>query len=112
MKKLEAIIQPLMLEEVTQALNDMGIEDMTISDVHGFGQQNAPKPVYRGQEYVVALPQIKIEVVVPDEQSEDVVIAMSGTAWDWKIGDGKIFISDITDVVRIRTGHRGEFALG
>ena len=112
MKKLVAIIQPFMLDEVRQALNDIGIESMTISDVRGHSRQKGDKVVYRGQEYTVdLLPKIKIEMVVPAERSEDVVSAVSGAARRGKLDDGKIFISDVADVVRIRTGERGEFAL-
>jgi nitrogen regulatory protein P-II 1 len=112
MKKLEAIIQPFMLDEVTQALNDIGIANMTISDVRGHSRRRGPKKVYRGQEYSAnLLPKIKIEMVVPLERLEDVVSAVRGAARSGKIGNGKIFISDIADAVRIRTGDRGEFAL-
>jgi len=112
MKKVEAIIQPFLLEEVKRALNDIGIESMMISDVRGHNLREGHVQVYRGREYLLdSLPQIRIEMVVPDEQSEDVVAAVSGAVRSGKTGDGKIFISDMADVVRIRTGHRGEFAL-
>jgi len=112
MKKIEAIIQPFHLDQVKQALNDLGIDSITITDVRGHGRPNGQKQVYRGQEFVMdVLPQIKIEMVVPDEQSEDVVLAVSRAARSGDPGDGQIFISDISDAVRIRTGFRGDLAL-
>jgi nitrogen regulatory protein P-II 1 len=111
MKKLEAFIHEFMLEEVTKALSHIGIETMTMSEVLSHTGQTGHRTVYRGQQYVVDLPQIKIELVVPDDRSEEVVSALRGAARSEEIGESRIFISDIADVVRIRTGHRGEFAL-
>jgi nitrogen regulatory protein P-II 1 len=111
MKKLEAFIHAFMLDDVTKALSDIGIETMTMSDVLSHAGQTGHKKVYRGQEYVVDMPQIKIELVVSDDRSEEVVSALRGAARSEEIGESRIFISDIADVVRIRTGHRGEFAL-
>src|SRR6516225_9567897 len=112
MKKIEAIIQPFKLDEVKQALTGIGIDGMTISEVRGHGRQKGHTEVYRGQEYKVdLLPKVKIEMVVPAERFEEVVRALSGAARTGKIGDGKIFIYEVVDVVRIRNGERGEVAL-
>ena len=112
MKKLEAIIQPFKIDEVKQALTGIGIDGMTISEVRGHGRQKGHTEVYRGQEYKVdLLPKVKIEMVVPAERFEEVVRALSGAARTGKIGDGKIFIYEVVDVVRIRNGERGEVAL-
>ena len=112
MKKLEAIIQPFKIDEVKQALTGIGIDGMTISEVRGHGRQKGHKEVYRGQEYSVdLLPKVKIEMVVPSARSEEVVKALSEAARTGKIGDGKIFIYDVADVIRIRNGERGEVAL-
>ena len=100
-----------MLDDVTKALSDIGIETMTMSDVLSHAGPTGHKKIYRGQEYVVDMPQIKIELVVSDDRSEEVVSALRGAARSEEIGESRIFISDIADVVRIRTGHRGEFAL-
>jgi len=112
MKKLEAIVEPFLLDGVKEALNDIGIDGITVSDVGGHGRENGHRQIYRGHESVVdVLPQIKIEMVVSDEQLEDVLLAVTRAARGGSIGDGRIFVSDVADVVRIRTGHRGEFAL-
>jgi nitrogen regulatory protein P-II 1 len=112
MKKIEAIIQPFKIDEVKQALMDIGIEGMTISEVRGHGRQKGHKEVYRGQEYNVdLLPKVKVEMVVPTERSEEIVNALSTAARTGKIGDGKIFIFEVAEAVRIRNGDRGDAAL-
>jgi len=112
MKKLEAIIKPYKLDEVKEALSKEGILGMTMSEVKGFGRQKGHTELYRGAEYVVDfLPKIKIEIVLNDEQVKRVTEIIESTARTGKIGDGKIFILPIDDVVRIRTGERGDAAL-
>src|SRR4051794_22572680 len=112
MKKIEAIIQPFKLEEVKGALKDIGIDGITISEVRGHGRQKGHKEVYRGQEYTVdLLPKVKFEMVVPDERLEEVVGAVLQAARTGKIGDGKVFVFDVADVIRIRNGDRGQQAL-
>jgi nitrogen regulatory protein P-II 1 len=112
MRKIEAIIQPHKLEEVKEALINAGIDGITISEVRGHGRQKGHKEVYRGQEYSVdLLPKVKLEMVVPSERFEDVLQAVSAAARTGKIGDGKIFVYDIAEAVRIRNGDRGEAAL-
>ena len=112
MKKLEAIIKPYKLDEVKEALSKEGILGMTMSEVKGFGRQKGHTELYRGAEYVVDfLPKIKIEIVLDDEQVKRVTEIIESTARTGKIGDGKIFILPIDDVVRIRTGERGDAAL-
>ncbi len=112
MKKIEAIIKPFKLEEVKDALIKIGIGGMTVSEVRGFGQQKGETEIYRGTEYVVDfLPKIKIEVIVKDEDVEKVVETIANTARTGRVGDGKIFIIPVEDVVRIRTGERGEKAV-
>ena len=112
MKKIEAIIQPFKMDEVKQALVDIGIEGMTISEVRGHGRQKGHTEVYRGQEYNVdLLPKVKLEMVVTSERSEEVVNALSTAARTGKIGDGKIFVYDVAEAVRIRNGDRGDSAL-
>ncbi|MDH4232484.1 MAG: P-II family nitrogen regulator [Nitrospirota bacterium] len=109
MKKIEAIIKPFKLDEVKDALTELGIQGMTISDVKGFGRQKAHTELYRGAEYVVDfVPKIKIEMIIPDVLLKDVVRTIEQQAKTGRIGDGKIFIYDIEDAVRIRTGQRGE----
>lgn len=109
MKKIEAIIKPFKLDEVKEALNEIGIKGITVSEVKGFGRQKGHTEFYRGAEYVVEfLPKVKIEVVVSDEQAEKVVETIINTARTGNIGDGKIFLYDIKDVIRIRTGDRGK----
>ena len=112
MKKIEAIIQPFKIDEVKQALMGIGIDGMTISEVRGHGRQKGHKEVYRGQEYNVdLLPKVKLEMVVPSERSEEIVNALSAAARTGKIGDGKIFIYEVAEAVRIRNGDRGDAAL-
>ncbi|MCE5313243.1 MAG: P-II family nitrogen regulator [Nitrospiraceae bacterium] len=113
MKKIEAVIKPFKLDEVRDALTSMGIQGMTITEVKGFGRQKGHTELYKGAEYVVDfIPKVKVEVVVPDSLTESVVSLLERTAKTGKIGDGKIFIMPVDDVVRIRTGQRGEAALG
>ncbi len=112
MKKIEAIIKPFKLEEVKDALIKIGIGGMTVSEVRGFGQQKGETEIYRGTEYVVDfLPKIKIEVVVKDEDAEKVIETIANTARTGRVGDGKIFVIPVEDVIRIRTGERGEQAV-
>jgi len=112
MKKIEAIIQPFKIDEVKAALVAIGIDGMTISEVRGHGRQKGHKEVYRGQEYNVdLLPKLKIEMVVPLGRADEVINALSGAARTGKIGDGKIFIYDVAEAVRIRNGDRGDSAL-
>jgi Nitrogen regulatory protein PII len=112
MKKIEAIIKPFKLEEVKDALAELGIEGMTVSEVKGFGRQKGHTEIYRGSEYTVDfLPKIKIEVVVPDSLLESATGAVAKAAKTGKIGDGKIFISTIEDAIRIRTNETGEKAI-
>ena len=112
MKKIEAIIKPFKLEEVKDALGEVGIEGMTVSEVKGFGRQKGHTEIYRGSEYTVDfLPKIKIELVVTDQQSDRAVQAITKSARTGKIGDGKIFVSPVESVVRIRTGETGEGAV-
>lgn len=112
MKKVEAIIKPFKLDEVKKALGDLNIEGMTVIEVKGFGRQKGHSEVYRGAEYMVDfLPKVKIEIVTTDEMTPKVVAAITEAAKTGKIGDGKIFISQIEDGVRIRTGERGDDAL-
>jgi nitrogen regulatory protein P-II 1 len=112
MKKIEAIIQPFKMDEVKQALAGIGIDGITISEVRGHGRQKGHKEVYRGQEYTVdLLPKLKLEMVVPSDRFEEVVEALSGAARTGKIGDGKIFIYEVAEAVRIRNGDRGDLAL-
>ncbi|MBA4349296.1 MAG: transcriptional regulator [Thermodesulfovibrio sp.] len=112
MKKIETIIKPFKLDEVKDALNNLGIQGMTVTEVKGFGRQKGHTELYRGAEYVVDfIPKIKIEIVVPDNVADKVVDVIEKTARTGKIGDGKIFITSIEDAVRIRTGERGEGAI-
>jgi nitrogen regulatory protein P-II 1 len=112
MKKIEAIVQPFKMEEVKEALKNLGIDGMTIIEVRGHGRQRGHKEVYRGQEYVVdLLPKIKFELVVPDTRGDEVVECIANAARTGKIGDGKIFVYDIAEAVRIRNGDRGESAV-
>ena len=113
MKKIEAVIKPFKLEDVKDALVEAGIEGMTISEVKGYGRQQGHTELYRGAEYVVEfIPKVKIEIVVSsDEYAKTVIDTIKENALTGKIGDGKIFVSDITNVVRIRTGEEDEEAL-
>jgi nitrogen regulatory protein P-II 1 len=112
MKKIEAIIKPFKLEEIKDALGELGVEGMTITEVKGFGRQKGHTEIYRGSEYTVDfLPKIKIELVIPDTQVDEAVTAIVKSARTGKIGDGKVFISDVNEAIRIRTAEKGEFAL-
>lgn len=112
MKKIEAIVQPFKLEEVKEALKAIGIDGMTITEVRGHGRQKGHKEVYRGQEYNVdLLPKVKIELVVPSSRSEEVIRTLTSAARTGNIGDGKIFIYDVAEAIRIRNEDRGEAAL-
>jgi nitrogen regulatory protein PII len=112
MKKIEAIIKPFKLEEVKDALADLGIEGMTVSEVKGFGRQKGHTEIYRGSEYTVDfLPKIKIEVVLADALLESAVGAIVKAAKTGKIGDGKVFVSPVEEAVRIRTDETGEKAV-
>jgi nitrogen regulatory protein P-II 1 len=112
MKKIEAIIQPFKLDEVKNALTDIGINGMTITEVRGHGRQKGHKEVYRGQEYNVdLLPKIKFEIVIPDARFDEVVGTIANSARTGKIGDGKIFVYDLADAIRIRNDERGDTAL-
>lgn len=112
MRKVEAIIKPFKLDEVKEALNDIGIQGITVSEVKGFGRQKGHTELYRGAEYVVDfIPKIKMEIIVSDDQVAQVVDAVEAAAKTGRIGDGKIFVTPIDEVVRIRTGERGEDAL-
>ncbi len=112
MKKIEAIIKPFKLDEVKNALNAIGIQGMTITEVKGFGRQKGHVEVYRGAEYEVNfLPKIKIEIVVPDSIIDKVMSTIMEKARTGNIGDGKIFLYSLEDVIRIRTGERGEAAV-
>lgn len=112
MKKIEAIIQPFKLDEVKEALKNIGIDGMTISEVRGHGRQKGHKEVYRGQEYNVdLLPKVKVEMVVSSERASEVIQAVAAAARTGKIGDGKIFIYDVAEAIRIRNDDRGESAL-
>ena len=112
MKKIEAIIKPFKLEEVKDALAEVGIEGMTVSEVKGFGRQKGHTEIYRGSEYTVDfLPKIKLEVVISDERLDAAVVAIVKAAKTGKIGDGKVFVSNIEEAVRIRTEEKGESAV-
>jgi len=112
MKKLEAVIQPFKLEEVKEALKGIGVDGMTVTEVRGHGRQKGHTEVYRGQEYKVdLLAKIKIEVVIPTERLEEVLDTLTKAARTGKIGDGKIFVYDVVDAIRIRNGDRGSSAI-
>ena len=112
MKKIEAVIKPFKLEEVKDALGEIGIEGMTVTEVKGFGRQKGHTEIYRGSEYTVDfLPKIKLELVVSDAQVEPAVTAILKSAKTGKIGDGKVFVSNVEEAVRIRTEERGEKAV-
>jgi nitrogen regulatory protein PII len=112
MKQIEAIIKPFQLEEVKQALMKLGVEGMTVSEVKGFGRQKGHTELYRGAEYSIDfLPKVKIEILVPDEKAVQVVDAIVTAARTGKIGDGKIVITPVEEVIRIRTGERGAEAI-
>ncbi|WP_217125690.1 P-II family nitrogen regulator [Hydrogenophilus thiooxidans] len=112
MKKVEAVIKPFKLDEVREALSEVGVSGLTVTEVKGFGRQKGHTELYRGAEYVVDfLPKVKVEVVVPDEMVEAVVDAIVKAARTGKIGDGKVFVSPVEQVVRIRTGELNESAI-
>ena len=112
MKKIEAIIKPFKLDEVKQKLTSVGITGMTISEVKGFGRQKGHTELYRGAEYTVDfLPKVKIEILAPDDMVPKIIEAMLESAQTGKIGDGKIFVSTVEEVIRIRTNERGEEAI-
>lgn len=112
MKKIETIIKPFKLDEVRDALTEMGIKGMTITEVKGFGRQKGHSELYRGAEYIVDfVPKVKLEIVVPDELTEKLCSVIEKTARTGKIGDGKIFVSTLDEAIRIRTGERGTQAI-
>jgi nitrogen regulatory protein P-II 1 len=112
MKKLEAVIQPFKLEEVKEALKGIGVDGMTVTEVRGHGRQKGHTEVYRGQEYKVdLLAKIKVEIVIPAERLEEVLDVMVKAARTGKIGDGKVFVYDVADAIRIRNGDRGPSAI-
>jgi nitrogen regulatory protein P-II 1 len=112
MKRIEAIIKPFKLEEVKDALGEIGIEGMTVSEVKGFGRQKGHTEIYRGSEYTVDfLPKIKVDLVVTDAEVEPAVAAIVKAAKTGKIGDGKVFVSNVEEAIRIRTDERGDAAV-
>jgi nitrogen regulatory protein P-II 1 len=112
MKKIEAVIKPFKLDDVKSALAGIGVQGMTVTEAKGFGRQKGHTEIYRGSEYVVDfLPKIKIELIVSDEQTQPVVDTILKSAKTGKIGDGKIFVSNIESVIRIRTGETGDQAV-
>ena len=112
MKKIEAIFKPFKLDEVREALSEIGVSGLTVTEVKGFGRQKGHTELYRGAEYVVDfLPKVKIEIVLPTEQVEAAVDAILKAARTGRIGDGKIFVSDVQEAIRIRTGERGAAAI-
>lgn len=112
MKKIEAIIKPFKLDDVKEALNEIGIKGMTITEVKGYGRQKGHKEIYRGAEYVVDfIPKTKIEIIVSTDQVEQVVETIQKSAKTGKLGDGKIFITPIENAVRVRTGETGKDAI-
>ena len=112
MKKIEAIIKPFKLDDVKEALNEIGVKGMTIMEVKGYGRQKGHKEIYRGAEYVVDfIPKIKIEIVAPADQADRIVETIRKSALTGKLGDGKIFISNVESAVRVRTGETGADAI-
>lgn len=112
MKKIEAIIKPFKLDEVKEALHDVGVQGMTVTEVRGFGRQKGHTELYRGAEYVVDfLPKVKIEMIVEKAQVDDVIEAIEQAARTGRIGDGKIFVLPVDNVIRVRTGERGKEAI-
>ena len=112
MKKVDAIIKPFKLDEVKDKLNEIGIKGITVSEVKGFGRQKGHTELHRGAEYVVDfLPKIKLEIVIHDNLLDDVISTIMNAGQTGRIGDGKIFVTDLVDAVRIRTGERGEDAI-
>jgi nitrogen regulatory protein P-II 1 len=111
-KKIEAVVRHFKLEDIKNALSQIGVQGMTVTEVRGFGRQKGHKEQYRGAEYTVDfLPKAKVEVVVADKQAKDVLDTIIRSARTGQIGDGKIFVTDLADVIRIRTGETGEVAL-
>jgi nitrogen regulatory protein P-II 1 len=111
-KKVEAIIKPFKLDEVKEALGEIGVQGMTVSEVKGFGRSGGKREIYRGAEYVVDfVPKVKLEILVRDEQVAEIVDTIERAAHTGKIGDGKIFVTAVEEVVRIRTGERGPNAI-
>ena len=112
MKKLECVIRPFKLEEVKEALTNVGVQGMTISEVRGFGRSRGHTELYRGSEYTIEfVPKLKLEIVVADEKVDEVIEAVQEAATTGKIGDGKIFVVSIEETIRIRTGERGPAAI-
>jgi nitrogen regulatory protein PII len=112
MKKIEAIIKPFKLDDVKEALNDIGIKGMTVSEVKGYGRQKGHKEIYRGAEYMVDfIPKVKMEIIVEASQVEEVVEKIRNAANTGKIGDGKIFVLPVEEVIRVRTGEKGKEAI-
>lgn len=112
MKKIEAIIRPFRIDDVREALGELGVKGMTLTEVKGYGRQKGHTELYRGSEYQIDfLPKIKLEVVVPDKLADKVVDTIMNAAKTGQVGDGKIFVYDVEDVVRVRTGESGEDAL-
>lgn len=112
MKKVEAIVKPFKLDDVRQALSEIGVTGMTATEVKGFGRQKGHTELYRGAEYVIDfLPKVKIDIVVSDDLADQCIEAITTAARTGKIGDGKIFVSDISRVIRIRTGEEGDEAI-
>lgn len=112
MKKVQAIIKPFKLEEVKEALSKVGIKGLTVVEVKGFGRQKGHKELYRGAEYEIEfLPKVKLEVVVPDNEVETVIETIVSSARTGRLGDGKVFVTPVEEVIRIRTGERGEEAI-
>jgi nitrogen regulatory protein P-II 1 len=112
MKKIEAIIKPFKLDDVKQALNEIGVAGMTVTEVKGYGRQKGHTEIYRGAEYVVDfVPKVKIEIVIPADMTEKVVTAIEAAAKTGKLGDGKIFVSPVEQAIRVRTGETGENAI-
>ena len=112
MKKIEAIVKPFKLDDVKEALNEIGIQGMTISEVKGYGRQKGHKEIYRGAEYVVDfIPKVKLEIIVETAQVEKVIETIRQAALTGKIGDGKIFVLPVEEVVRVRTGEKGNEAI-
>ncbi len=112
MKKIEAIIQPFKLEDVKEALKGIGVDGMTITEVRGHGRQKGHREVYRGQEYNVdLLPKVKLELVISDARAEEVIRTLTAAARTGKIGDGKVFVYEVAEAIRIRNDDRGDAAL-
>ena len=112
MKKIEAIVKPFKLQEVKEALNELGIQGMTVTEVKGFGRQKGHTEIYRGTEYTIDfMPKVKIEMVLPDAQIDAAVDAIIKAGKTGKIGDGKVFVTKVAEAVRIRTGERGDEAV-